>query len=283
MRLLNCDRNPSNILVQSKDDMRSLIPIDHGYCMPSKLQIFEWDWAWYHYPHIAHPVCPEIVSYMQSIDLGRLIHQVSQHVVLTEDCIFLLKLTHYLLLHGMEAGLSLKNLSRIISRSGMSEDFPSPLEKIITEAEENAYRTIESTQRRIYEKECLGMRNTPANEFSSTSPINEYSPLRKRSKSSLSCGNILALTEHYSVSKDILITSLSSTNLREGKFRSLLEDNSICISINHLDHEASVVSNRQEDECVDSSFANFLSPSFSFVGGGHSNGLNFLSSSSPTR
>ena len=90
LRLLNCDRNAANILairkrsgsmsrsregsltedVDQQDfeicfdeempaaatphggDRYHLVPIDHGYSLPSKLLINEIDWAWFYYPQV---------------------------------------------------------------------------------------------------------------------------------------------------------------------------------------------------------------------------------------
>ena len=33
-----------------------LVPIDHGYSMPSRLKVSEWDWDWYNKPALKRPV-----------------------------------------------------------------------------------------------------------------------------------------------------------------------------------------------------------------------------------
>jgi len=35
-----------------------LIPIDHGYCLPNRLEICDFDWAWYNYPQIERGYIP---------------------------------------------------------------------------------------------------------------------------------------------------------------------------------------------------------------------------------
>jgi hypothetical protein len=195
IRLLNCDRNAANILVRkspsSSGASRSyqLVPIDHGYCIPPKLKIFEWDWAWYHHPHVSRPVCPEIISYLRSIDIDQLLDKVSGHVMLTDDCQFLLRLSHFLLLNGLALGLSLKDIATLICRTGDNEETPSQLEKLISEAEDNAYRVIELTFHQEHSHTHLSA--TPRAE--SISPNVEYSPLRRRSTSSLSHNNLQLL------------------------------------------------------------------------------------------
>ena len=63
IRLLNLDRNDANILVkyehtdpppgvawEDHEPQVHLIPIDHGYCMPSTLEVGWCDWVWYEWP-----------------------------------------------------------------------------------------------------------------------------------------------------------------------------------------------------------------------------------------
>ena len=183
LRLLNCDRNASNILAIHKDfyreeilnvkgsktsgsgsgeeefdfgfddvvpvkaaegsngDMYALVPIDHGYCMPPKLLINEIDWSWFYYPQINRPVHQEIKNYIEKIDIETTLKTVISHVKLSEDCIFLARISHQLVIDGIKAGLNLHEIAMIVAR--IQEDNPSPLEKAIEEAEENAHRTIE--------------------------------------------------------------------------------------------------------------------------------------------
>ena len=52
LRILNIDRNEGNILVKIKIDkktrrkVRTLVPIDHGLCIPDNLAVCSYDLAW---------------------------------------------------------------------------------------------------------------------------------------------------------------------------------------------------------------------------------------------
>merc|ERR1712110_1083741 len=52
IRILNCDRNEENILIQKDRDINiwRLIPIDHGLCIPEKIEIGWCDWIWLNWP-----------------------------------------------------------------------------------------------------------------------------------------------------------------------------------------------------------------------------------------
>ena len=127
-------------------DTYDLIPIDHGYCLPTKLQIDEFDWAWFYCPHVAAEVAPEIKEYMFSLDFEALLAELTQQISLSEDSLFLLRVTHQLLVEGIRAGLSLRDIAALIART--QEDVPSPLEAAIAVADENAVRAIEMRSER---------------------------------------------------------------------------------------------------------------------------------------
>lgn len=178
IRLLNGDRNAANILVQHvhehgsdpdsegepyshdrefvvsgspnargdhmlHEDVYHLIPIDHGYAMPSHLKIFEWDWTWFNYSHVDRPVHPDILDYMKALDINVLLKRLTAQVALSDDSIFLLRLSHFLITEAFAVGLTLKDIANIVARVGYDESIPSRLEQAIEEAEDNAYRSIE--------------------------------------------------------------------------------------------------------------------------------------------
>lgn len=161
IRLLNCDRNDENVLVVKKrttgtvnqngktgvrDDLE-LIPIDHGYCLPAQLRIDCWDWVWFDYPQVKQPVCAEIIEYMKTIDIEDALEKLSKEVSFSSDSLFLVRIVHYLLLQSLEKGLSLFDIASIVART--DETTPSPLEKMIQEAESNSFATIEARSGRL--------------------------------------------------------------------------------------------------------------------------------------
>mmetsp|Transcript_16100 Transcript_16100/g.24266 ORF Transcript_16100/g.24266 Transcript_16100/m.24266 type:complete len:903 (-) Transcript_16100:252-2960(-) len=245
IRLINCDRNAANILVQhthshhdndspdhftqcSHDSglqfevsgspnsrgemdmnmdmnvgtMYDLIPIDHGYCMPSRLKLYEWDWTWFNYAHVKRPVHPDIVAYMKSIDIDSLLKKLTSQVALSDDSIFLLRLSHFLLLNGIKAGLTLRDIAGIMARLG-EDDAPSRLEMAIDEAEENAFRSIElkSTRSRSYSH--------------SHSPARDLTPGAKRTDSASNvCQECSEAADRMSLSSLVLGEPEESTKRR---------------------------------------------------------------------
>jgi hypothetical protein len=128
-------------------DMFELIPIDHGYCIPSRLKIDELDWIWFYCPQIAKEVDPEIRRYVASLDVEQLVGDLEDQLKIDEYSCFLLRLAHRVLVTGIAAGLTLFDIAQIVART--DEDRPSPLEKVIKTAEENAHRTLEMRSNRL--------------------------------------------------------------------------------------------------------------------------------------
>lgn len=128
-------------------DKYHLVPIDHGYCFPTALDIKEWDWAWFHLPHLKRPVHPKIKEYLLSLDFEKLCAELMEQVSISEESLFLLRLTHNLLVSGVTAGLNLYDIAKLIAR--LDEDEPSPLERAIAVGEENAHRAIEMRSGRL--------------------------------------------------------------------------------------------------------------------------------------
>jgi len=216
MRLLNSDRNGSNILAIRKpfsllmgerrssrsgstnswtddsdreidihdfiDDSRrsfhassdyELIPIDHGYCLPTHLLIDEMDWAWFYSAQIAQPVDQRIKDYMNKLDLEELIETLTSQVSIPEESIYLLRVVHELIVQGINAGLTLKDIASMIAR--VEEGVPSPLEKLLNLAEDNAYLTMENRDAH-YPSQQVQKKSTSANFGGAFSPNRRKSP-----------------------------------------------------------------------------------------------------------
>lgn len=122
-------------------DNYELIPIDHGYCLPTKLMIEDFDWVWFDCPQIAKPVDPEIKKYINSIDIDELIDSLTAQISVPEESLFLVRIVHQLLVEGIAIGLTLRKIAELIVRTEYG--VPSALEKAISNAEDNAFRAME--------------------------------------------------------------------------------------------------------------------------------------------
>jgi hypothetical protein len=171
-------------------DTYELIPIDHGYSLPTRLQIDDFDWAWYSSKQVREPVHPKIKNYLNGLNFDELMSKVTSEVALSEDTVFLLRTVHELLVGGVNAGLTLYDIASLIVR--VEDGAPSPLEKLISRAEENAYSTIEVREGHRLAKVSAVMENgspvrrvrSPTNILASTPPrVSELLKLKRMVKS----------------------------------------------------------------------------------------------------
>ncbi|EOD26361.1 hypothetical protein EMIHUDRAFT_450250 [Emiliania huxleyi CCMP1516] len=124
MRLLNTDRNDSNILVR---DMLvrecELVPIDHGGCLPSSAAISWFDWCWLSWPQMSVPPDAETRAYAKLLaEYG-----VPPAAIRASCCATLLVQA------TVAAGLSLLDAALLLCRP--DDDAPSELERLIAQAE----------------------------------------------------------------------------------------------------------------------------------------------------
>ena len=124
-----------------------LVPIDHGYTLPTSLLINEYDWVWFHMSQVKRPVDPEIKEYILGLDFDTLAKKLQEQVAVTDESLFLLRLSHNLIVNGIKAGLTLHDIAKLIAR--VEDDVPSPLERTVAVAEENAHRAIEMRSGRL--------------------------------------------------------------------------------------------------------------------------------------
>lgn len=243
LRILNNDRNSANILATCSHDYDSntdsdgidadnlqmklryeLTPIDHGYAFPSKLSIYDWDWVWYHYPHVSRPTHHDIIDYFKKLNIASLVRRLREQGI-SEDCIFLVQLSHLFLSLTID-WLTLKDIATYYVRNG--DDEPSRLELLVAEAEENAYRMIE-----------LRKSDLPT--------IAEKNEQRDRGYSSLSCSSTKSDDEYDYYSHDKVATRYEGQPLSR--------------YVKSLDvHNVSVYGNHHSSTCQDKHSDKNMSP-----------------------
>lgn len=125
-------------------DLYELIPIDHGYCLPSKLLIEEFDWTWFYCSQVEEEIDPEIKQYMLSFDIEDCMDRLTTQMkdTISPDTFFLLRLVHFLIVESIKLNLTLKQIAELIAR--VEDNVKSPMEKLIQDCEENAHRTLEA-------------------------------------------------------------------------------------------------------------------------------------------
>lgn len=116
-----------------------LIPIDHGYSMPSRLKVSEMDWVWFNSGAVKRPVDPKIREYVRTLDIDSIIEQTLEYSQLSEECIYLLRCAHHFVVNGIENDLTLHEIASLMARD-YDDEIPSKFEVAFDMVEENAFR-----------------------------------------------------------------------------------------------------------------------------------------------
>ncbi|KAE8671764.1 Phosphatidylinositol 4-kinase gamma 3 [Hibiscus syriacus] len=135
IRLANADRHAGNILVtrNCEEDRVSLVPIDHGYCMPENFEDCTFDWLYW--PQAQEPYSPNVINYIKLLDAEKDIELLKLHGWdMPPKCARTFRISTMLLKKGVERGLTPFSIGRIMCRETLKQE--SVIEQIIREAEE---------------------------------------------------------------------------------------------------------------------------------------------------
>ncbi|EOY23542.1 hypothetical protein QUC31_008306 [Theobroma cacao] len=135
IRLANADRHAGNILVtrNCEEGRVSLVPIDHGYCLPENFEDCTFDWLYW--PQAHEPYTPGVINYIKSLDAEKDIELLKFHGWdMPPKCARTLRISTMLLKKGAERGLTPYSIGRIMCRETVKEE--SVIEQIVREAEE---------------------------------------------------------------------------------------------------------------------------------------------------
>ncbi|KAJ8435190.1 hypothetical protein Cgig2_028376 [Carnegiea gigantea] len=134
IRLANADRHAGNILVNRNNEGQiELIPIDHGYCLPSTFEDCTFEWL--HWPQARHPYSPETIEYIKSLDAEEDLQLLKLHGWdVPQKCAQVFRVSTMLLKKGAQRGLTPFAIGSIMSRETLNRE--SPIELIVQEAQE---------------------------------------------------------------------------------------------------------------------------------------------------
>jgi hypothetical protein len=136
LRLLNLDRNGENLLVVKDGKQHRLVPIDHSYVLPTKIQkpFFEW----LYWKQAKEPFSPATLKYIEELDIEEDAKLISEHG-LPEECIKVMKVSTTFLKRCAAAGMTLFQIGSLVSSE--SETVKSVLETLVEEAEHVSVQT----------------------------------------------------------------------------------------------------------------------------------------------
>ncbi|KAF7826184.1 phosphatidylinositol 4-kinase gamma 4-like [Senna tora] len=134
IRLANADRHTGNILIGAKDEngQAVLIPIDHGYCLPTSFEDCTFEWLYW--PQARQPYSPETVDYIKSLDAEEDIALLKFHGWdLPIECARILRISTMLLKKGVvERGLTPFQIGSLMCRQSLNKE--SVIEEIVQAA-----------------------------------------------------------------------------------------------------------------------------------------------------
>lgn len=122
IRLANTDRNGANILACKSGDTSewSLVPIDHGYCLPDKFEDCTFEWLYW--PQAKHPFQTETLKYISALDAEADILLLQKYGwALSEECARVLRVGTMLLKKGAAAGLTPYKIGSMMCRETLNK------------------------------------------------------------------------------------------------------------------------------------------------------------------
>ena len=133
-RTFNMDRNSDNLLVTcygGRRSARALVPIDHGYILPSVLHLEEVQVCWLHWPQAHEPFSPSTLEAIAAIDAHAEAAMLRATLGLGEEALMSLFLGTALVQAGAKAGLTLHEIGML---SAPGPDGPSAVEGLVAAA-----------------------------------------------------------------------------------------------------------------------------------------------------
>jgi len=229
IRLLNADRNDANLLVTRRP--RSLIydpaepctkrkprsfscsmspqdfeyelsPIDHGYCLPDRLEVTWCDWCWLDWPQTRVSFSSKTLEWIRNYDVDANVDKLRRDLNVREPCLRLMKISGTLLKRGAAAGLCLHDIASIIVRQDI--DAPSVLENQILRAAELAH--MMQSNARVKGGGALVLDTHPS-VYRTKEPLALKSPRSRRATLSS-----VTLPEHHDASKQMELPFVRSSS-----------------------------------------------------------------------
>lgn len=138
IRLVNLDRNDGNLLVRTQPGTASpsssspstLIPIDHGACLPDAVGATADSIVWMSWPQAKEPFGPAELEYIRTLDLDKDLAFLGDVLGIETPCLRLAWATTRLLQIAADSGWSAYDVGQVMYRTDF--DAPSRLEGILS-------------------------------------------------------------------------------------------------------------------------------------------------------
>ncbi|KAH6805093.1 phosphoinositide 4-kinase gamma 4 [Perilla frutescens var. frutescens] len=133
IRVANADRHAGNILLHKDTEKGriSLIPIDHGYCLPENFEDCTFEWLYW--PQARRPFSQNTLDYIKSLDAEQDIAILEFYGLdLSPECARTLRISTMLLKKGAQRGLTPRAIGSIMCRESLNKK--SVIEEIVEDA-----------------------------------------------------------------------------------------------------------------------------------------------------
>lgn len=153
LRILNMDRNVTNLLVSSEF---ALIPIDHGLSAPECLQIEADDLCWMKWPQAKEPFTSKCIELAEALEPLNGIFLLSERLGLSDESLKNLRMVGELVKKAARRGLTLFDLGTLVYRKSGQQ--PSVLETIDFQAKRLYFASKQDTAALRTQKALQGPR-----------------------------------------------------------------------------------------------------------------------------
>ncbi|CAL0308863.1 unnamed protein product [Lupinus luteus] len=167
IRLANADRHAGNILLGTEEDNDHsvLIPIDHGYCLPTSFEDCTFEWLYW--PQARKPYSAETVEYINSLDAEEDISLLKFHGWdLPVECARTLRISTLLLKKGVARKMTPFAIGSIMCRESLNKE--SMIEEIVQAAMDSV---LPGTSEATFLDSVSEIMDRRLDEIASSSPL----------------------------------------------------------------------------------------------------------------
>ena len=123
LRILNSDRNDENILFKRlPNDRFELIPIDHGLCLPSSLEVYRYYLCWLTWKQAQEPVHSELKAYIEKLQPLEDVMLLKNKLDLQENSLKLLGLAEIFLKKAIQKNMTVYQIALMMYRDEEDEE-----------------------------------------------------------------------------------------------------------------------------------------------------------------
>ena len=148
-RILNCDRNDENILIQKKiktsedsDEEKKfykLIPIDHALSFPSCLEIGDFDICWMSWKQANIPFTQEEKEYIESINIIEDMERLNSYIYLRPECWKYFRISNTVLKVCTKYNLTPYEIGSLLYHFDYDNKTPSKIKLIVEKTEKISF------------------------------------------------------------------------------------------------------------------------------------------------